>query len=340
MRPWQPSGPSSSSSSTTCRPSTSSARSRSSTPPTASGPPRARPRRTSSSWPPRPARPPGATAASPSTATRPSPTSSTGRGDRHPRRRRRVGVVTARHDAGAGHDGPAPRPRGPDGSTSVCTGAFAARRGRAARRPPRDHALGVLRRLARRAVPGGRRRPRPDLRARRRRVDLGGRDRGDGPRARAGRGGPRPRARAATIARWLVMFLRRPGGQAQFSAPAARPRPPAREPLRELQRWIADHPDADHSVGALAARARHEPAPLRARVPRRGRHDAGRATSRRCGSRRARRAARGPRDAPSTRSPRACGFGSAETMRRAVPPRARRRARPSTAGASSPTEPT
>lgn len=59
---------------------------------------------------------------------------------------------------------------------------------------------------------------------------------------------------ALTIARYLVVFLRRPGNQAQFSA-QLRAQSARREPLRELQGWISDNPDADLSVEALAARA-------------------------------------------------------------------------------------
>jgi transcriptional regulator GlxA family with amidase domain len=61
---------------------------------------------------------------------------------------------------------------------------------------------------------------------------------------------------ALEAARWLVLFLKRPGGQAQFSAGLAMQLAGAvREPLRELQAWMADHLDADLSVGALAVRA-------------------------------------------------------------------------------------
>jgi transcriptional regulator GlxA family with amidase domain len=59
---------------------------------------------------------------------------------------------------------------------------------------------------------------------------------------------------ALEAARWLVLFLKRPGGQAQFSAGLAA-QAAVREPLRDLQEWLADHLDADLSVGALAARA-------------------------------------------------------------------------------------
>ena len=59
---------------------------------------------------------------------------------------------------------------------------------------------------------------------------------------------------ALEVARQLVLFLRRPGGQSQFSAQLAAQQAD-REPLRDLQSWIADHPEADLSVPALAARA-------------------------------------------------------------------------------------
>ena len=56
---------------------------------------------------------------------------------------------------------------------------------------------------------------------------------------------------AATIARHLVVYLRRSGGQAQFSAPLAA-QATEREPLRELLSWLVDHVDADLSVAQLA----------------------------------------------------------------------------------------
>ncbi|MFW6690777.1 GlxA family transcriptional regulator [Streptomyces sp. MAR4 CNX-425] len=59
---------------------------------------------------------------------------------------------------------------------------------------------------------------------------------------------------ALTIARHLVVFLRRPGNQAQFSAQLAA-QTAQREPLREVQRWIDEHPGGDLSVDALAGRA-------------------------------------------------------------------------------------
>lgn len=58
---------------------------------------------------------------------------------------------------------------------------------------------------------------------------------------------------AMTIARHLVMFVRRAGGQSQFSAQLA-VQAAEREPIRELQAWITDHPDGALDVPALADR--------------------------------------------------------------------------------------
>jgi transcriptional regulator GlxA family with amidase domain len=59
---------------------------------------------------------------------------------------------------------------------------------------------------------------------------------------------------ALAVARYLVVFLRRPGGQAQFSA-QLRAQVAQRAPLREVQQWITERPAADLSVESLAARA-------------------------------------------------------------------------------------
>lgn len=59
---------------------------------------------------------------------------------------------------------------------------------------------------------------------------------------------------ALTIARRLVLFLRRPGNQSQFSAQLAA-QVAERDGLREVQRWVAEHPDADITVATMAARA-------------------------------------------------------------------------------------
>ncbi|MET7619314.1 GlxA family transcriptional regulator [Streptomyces sp. NPDC005408] len=63
---------------------------------------------------------------------------------------------------------------------------------------------------------------------------------------------------ALTIARHLVVFLRRPGNQAQFSAQLSA-QTARREPLREVQHWVTEHPDSDLSVESLAERARLSP---------------------------------------------------------------------------------
>ncbi len=62
------------------------------------------------------------------------------------------------------------------------------------------------------------------------------------------------REAALDVARHLVVFLRRPGGQAQFSA-QLRAQLAQRPALREVQHWISERPGADLSVDRLAARA-------------------------------------------------------------------------------------
>ncbi|GAA3154654.1 GlxA family transcriptional regulator [Planomonospora alba] len=59
---------------------------------------------------------------------------------------------------------------------------------------------------------------------------------------------------ARDVARGLVVYLHRPGGQSQFSAPL-RALVPRSEPLRELQAFIDAHPAEDLRVPALARRA-------------------------------------------------------------------------------------
>jgi transcriptional regulator GlxA family with amidase domain len=57
---------------------------------------------------------------------------------------------------------------------------------------------------------------------------------------------------ALAVARELVVFARRPGGQTQFSVQLAAE---ADEPkLRVLQRWMTEHPEADLSIEACAKR--------------------------------------------------------------------------------------
>jgi transcriptional regulator GlxA family with amidase domain len=63
---------------------------------------------------------------------------------------------------------------------------------------------------------------------------------------------------ALAIARQLVVFLRRPGNQAQFSAQLSA-QVARRAPLRDVQQWIAEHPAGDLSVESLAERASLSP---------------------------------------------------------------------------------
>ncbi|WP_156689269.1 GlxA family transcriptional regulator [Mycobacterium sp. Marseille-P9652] len=56
------------------------------------------------------------------------------------------------------------------------------------------------------------------------------------------------------VARWLVVYLKRAGGQSQFSA-LVEHNPPPQSALRKVTEAIAADPGADHSVRTLAARA-------------------------------------------------------------------------------------
>jgi transcriptional regulator GlxA family with amidase domain len=66
------------------------------------------------------------------------------------------------------------------------------------------------------------------------------------------------RRMALAVAQWMVVFLKRPGGQAQFSVQLST-QMADREPLRELQAWVLDHPGGDLSVEALARRVNMSP---------------------------------------------------------------------------------
>ena len=63
---------------------------------------------------------------------------------------------------------------------------------------------------------------------------------------------------ALAIARALVMFLRRPGGQTQFSAQLSG-QFAEHEPLRDLQGYILEHPEADLTVESMARRVAMSP---------------------------------------------------------------------------------
>lgn len=63
---------------------------------------------------------------------------------------------------------------------------------------------------------------------------------------------------AREVARLLVIFLRRTGSQAQFSAQLST-QLADRHPIRELQQYIVDHPEADLSLDVLARRINTSP---------------------------------------------------------------------------------
>lgn len=63
---------------------------------------------------------------------------------------------------------------------------------------------------------------------------------------------------AKAVAQYLVMYLRRPGGQSQFSCYLAA-QADSDGPIREVQSWAMEHLSADLSVEALAARSAMSP---------------------------------------------------------------------------------
>lgn len=119
---------------------------------------------------------------------------------------------------------------------------------------------------------------------------------------------------AQVVARWLVVFLRRPGGQTQFAAPVWT-EPAEREPIRAAQDLVHADPAAPLTVSHLARHAGLSPRHFTrlfhqqvgvspARYVEKIRVDA------------ARRLLESDRAGVAAVAHR-CGFGSAETMRRA-----------------------
>jgi len=137
---------------------------------------------------------------------------------------------------------------------------------------------------------------------------------------------------ALAVARQLVVFLRRPGNQAQFSAQLSA-QVAQRAPLRDVQQWIAEHPADDLSVEVLARKAslspRHFARAFAAEV--------GLTPGRYVERVRLEAARRHLEDTPAgvEQTARACGYRTAEAMRRAFtealgvsPAEYRRRFRP------------
>jgi transcriptional regulator GlxA family with amidase domain len=118
---------------------------------------------------------------------------------------------------------------------------------------------------------------------------------------------------AQTVARWLVMYLRRPGGQTQFAAPVWMPRA-KRAPIREAQEAIESEPGGAHSIPELARRAAMSPRHF-TRLFTDEVGEAPGAYVERIRTEAARRQLEETDDTVTVIAAR-CGFGSAETLRR------------------------
>ncbi|MBJ7339281.1 helix-turn-helix domain-containing protein [Mycolicibacterium sp.] len=118
---------------------------------------------------------------------------------------------------------------------------------------------------------------------------------------------------AQTVARYLVLYLRRPGGQTQFAAPVWMPRA-KRAPIREVQEAIEAEPAGSHGISELARRAamstRHFTRVFTDEVG-----EAPGAYVERVRTEAARRQLTETDDTVTVIAGR-CGFGTAETMRR------------------------
>ena len=118
---------------------------------------------------------------------------------------------------------------------------------------------------------------------------------------------------AQTVARWLVLHLRRPGGQSQFAAPVWMPRA-KRTSIRDVQEAIESEPGGSHSIGELARLATMSPR----HFTRVFTDEVGEAPGHyveRIRTEAARRQLQETEDTVVAIAAR-CGFGTAETMRR------------------------
>jgi transcriptional regulator GlxA family with amidase domain len=119
---------------------------------------------------------------------------------------------------------------------------------------------------------------------------------------------------ALTIARWMVIFLKRPGGQSQFSVGLAA-QATEHERIRELQSWAQAHLGSDLGIAKLAKRVAMSPRNF-ARVFAR---EVGETPARWVERARVEAARRLLEESDEGVDAIAalCGFGSAETLRRA-----------------------
>jgi transcriptional regulator GlxA family with amidase domain len=140
------------------------------------------------------------------------------------------------------------------------------------------------------------------------------------------------RDQALTVARGLVVFLRRPGGQSQFSVQLSA-QVAKSTPLRRVQQWIAEHPADDLSVETLAGRASLSPR----QFARAFAAETGMSPGKYVERSRLEAARRHLEDTAEgiEQTARACGYGTPEAMRRAFllalgvsPAEYRRRFRP------------
>jgi transcriptional regulator GlxA family with amidase domain len=122
------------------------------------------------------------------------------------------------------------------------------------------------------------------------------------------------RAAALAVARQLVVFLKRPGGQAQFSATLKMQHGSDGAGFERLHAWIAEHLGGDLSVAALAEQAGMSERSF----VRHYRHGTGETPARAVEQIRVEVARQmlGETSEPIKRVASRCGFGSEETMRR------------------------
>jgi transcriptional regulator GlxA family with amidase domain len=128
-----------------------------------------------------------------------------------------------------------------------------------------------------------------------------------------------------SVARILVVYLRRSGGQSQYSAVLAAQTASESETFGELERWISEHLDGDLKVEALAQRVHMSPRNFaRVYAAKRGRTPAKAVEAIRVDAARRRLEETGDRiESIAT----ACGFSNEEHMRCAflrnikIPPR-------------------
>jgi transcriptional regulator GlxA family with amidase domain len=118
---------------------------------------------------------------------------------------------------------------------------------------------------------------------------------------------------ALAVARELVLFLRRPGSQSQFSVPLWSPQP-STDPIRAVVSAIQADPGARHTIGDLAGHARMSPRQLQRRFA--GEIGLPPGTYVERVRVEAARRALAERADPLDLVARRCGFGTGETLRR------------------------